>query len=106
SRCVLRRLPSPERAAAPEVAAAGAVVDALEKPGERAVIAASWDKQSRDALKGTLRAVLVCLRDRCLRDGTLPLYIETIDTVSGLLPALEQNASVGTVCGILALPPQ
>ncbi len=103
SRCVLRRLPAPERTAPPEKKAAAAFVDALEKPWERAVIAYSWDKQSRDALKGTLRAVLACLRDRCLRDGIKPLYIETMDTVSDLLPALDQNASVGTVCGVLAI---
>lgn len=103
SRCILRRLPAYGHSAATEEKSAVAFVDALEKPWDRAVIAISWEKVSREAMKGILKNILVCLRDRCLRDGVKPLYIETMDTVSELLPALDQNASVGTVCGVLAI---
>jgi DNA polymerase-3 subunit delta' len=116
SRCAVRRLPpkggqdadSLERDA-PDIrgGAAEAFVNALDDPWRRMAVVYSWDKLSRDSLKGVLNAVLACLRDRCLTEGAAPLYLETVNTVSGLLPALELNASVGSVCGALAvsLPP-
>jgi hypothetical protein len=79
-----------------------AFVDALEQPWQRMAAVYSWDKLSRDALKGVLRAVLVCLRERCLRDGARPVYTDTINTVTELLSSLELNASPGSVCGVLA----
>ena len=84
---------------------AAAFIDALDDPWRRAAVAFSWEKVSRDTLRNTLNAVLACLRDRCLRDGPRPMYTETLDTVSRLLPALELNASPGSVCGVLAVSP-
>jgi hypothetical protein len=66
-------------------------------------VAYSWDKLSRETLKSVLTAVLVCLRDRCLAEGVKPVYTDTAETVSKLLPALELNASPGSVCGVLAI---
>ncbi|MCL2003608.1 MAG: hypothetical protein FWG72_06360 [Oscillospiraceae bacterium] len=103
SRCALRRLP-PGGAEDNEYAErAEAFVGALGDPWGRMAAAYSWDKLSRDALRGVLLAVLSCLRDRCLTDGVKPAYTQALQTVSGLLPALELNASVGTICGVLAV---
>jgi DNA polymerase III delta prime subunit len=105
SRCVVKRLLPGKHGDDEHSARANAFVDALNDPWKRMAAAYSWDKLSRDALKGVLNSVLACLRDRCLKEGINPIYAETLETVSKLLPALELNASVGSVCGVLASCP-
>ncbi|MDR1692434.1 MAG: hypothetical protein LBR72_03675 [Oscillospiraceae bacterium] len=99
SRCVVRRLTEPAADKDPDPSVS-AFIDA--GPWERAAIALSWERSSRDAMKELLHSILVCLRDRCEAGGASPDYIRAIGAVSGLLPALEQNASVGSICGVLA----
>lgn len=102
SRCAAERAVTGEQGASEEaLGRANAFVDVLDDAWQRAAMAFSWDKLSRDAMRGVLEAVLACLRDRCVREGAL--YTETLETVSKLLPALELNASVGSVCGVLAI---
>lgn len=114
SRCVLNRLSSGDGDSVLDKTAANdsgisdraaAFVDALNDPWKRAAAAYSWDKLSRDDLKGVLRSVLACLVDRCRRDGALQEYVNALATVSSMLSALDQNASVGSVCGLLAVSP-
>jgi hypothetical protein len=111
SRCVIRRVAPVDNGQfaveggqlTADSERAEAFVDALGDSWARMAVVYSWDKLSRDALRGVLNAVLACLRDRCLRDGANQMYTETIRTVSGLLPALDLNASPGSVCGALAV---
>jgi hypothetical protein len=103
SRCAVRRLPPGEHGSSEHTERAEAFVSALDDPWQRMKAAYSWDRLSRDALKGVLNAVLGCLRDRCLQEGIKPAYTETLVLVQKLLPALELNASVGSVCGVLAI---
>jgi DNA polymerase-3 subunit delta' len=103
SRCVVRRLLPDGQGENERSERAESFVSALDDPWQRMSVAYSWDKLPRDALKGVLNAVLACLRDRCLQDGLKPVYTETLETVLKLLPALELNASVGSVCGVLAV---
>jgi DNA polymerase-3 subunit delta' len=108
SRCAVRRLlPGAQGEDSQEdiIHRTEAFVDALDDPWRRAAVAFSWDRLSRDSLQSVLEAVLACLRGRCLQDGLKPLYTETLDTVSRLLPSLELNASPGSLCGVLAVSP-
>jgi hypothetical protein len=105
SRCAVQRLTvdSGERGADSERERAEAFVNALGNPWKRAEAAFSLEKLPRDALRGFLTALLGVLAQACVRDGAKPVYIKTIKTVSELLPALELNASAGSVCGVLAV---
>ncbi|MCL1807956.1 MAG: hypothetical protein FWG31_09680 [Oscillospiraceae bacterium] len=108
SRCVTRRVTAVDNGqliadSDGDVKKAESFVGALDDPWRRMAVVYSWDRLSRDALKGVLTAVLTCLRDRCLRDGVKPVYTDTIQTVSGLLPPLDLNASTGSVIGALAV---
>ncbi|MDR0292582.1 MAG: hypothetical protein LBH95_00315 [Oscillospiraceae bacterium] len=116
SRCAVYRCAAGEdgRGAAPdgippvseeEWTRADAFLEALDDPWQRAAVVFSWDKLPRAALRGVLDAVMSRLRDCCLREGSKPLYTETLDTVSKLIPSLELNASPGSVCGVLAICP-
>jgi DNA polymerase III delta prime subunit len=103
SRCAVVRVPPEALPEDEENESAEEFVNALDTPWRRMEIAASWDKLSRDALKKRLAAVLAALRNRCLEEGAKPLYVQTIQTVSELLPPLELNASSGSICGVLAV---
>ena len=103
SRCVKTLLPpSPDTPGETEAASkAGIYLDAMDDPWKRAAVALSWEKLSRDDLKGILNAMLRGIRDRCLREGVQERYISMVGVINSLLDALERNAAVGSVCGIL-----
>ena len=107
SRCALTRVTSVEPDGGGEDAKkrAEAFVKALkdENPWKRAEAAYSLEKLPRDALRGVLVSLLDALVQACAREGAKPVYLQTIKTVSELLPALELNASAGSVCGVLAI---
>jgi hypothetical protein len=105
SRCVITRLPPGGQEERGHAGRAEAFADALEDPWRRMSEAYSWDKLPRASLTALLGEILLVLRDRCVSGGIKPVYTETIGAVSKLLPALELNASVGSVCGVLAIPP-
>jgi DNA polymerase-3 subunit delta' len=105
SRCAVVRAAVEEKMAEDGDGAAARAEEfivALGDPWKRAEIAFSWEKLPRDALRAVLIRLLASLRDACAREGPEPVYLKTIKTVLGLLPSLELNASVGTVCGVLA----
>jgi hypothetical protein len=106
SRCAIQRTVSGEQRTGNDEGGdlrAKEFVKALENPWKRAEVVFSWEKFSRDALKNVLLDVLAALSEACLRDGCKPIYLDTIKTVSGLIPSLELNASPGSVCGVLAI---
>lgn len=107
SRCVsVRMAPGQTEDFDPEVKArAEAFCLAIRDEWELAKTVLMWDNLSRDDMKATLNACLSSLRGGWnLSDNRRVGYtLAVMDKIIALLDALEQNASVGTVCGALAL---
>jgi len=103
SRCVVQRLPPAEEAApSPEqMEQAERYVSALASDWDRAALAISWEKQSRDELLPLLCAILLVLRRRMDTGKNTEFFLQKAETIIGCIDALRQNASVGSVCGIL-----
>jgi len=103
SRCVTQRLPpEPEPEPPPELMeAAERYVSALPSGWDRAALAVSWEKYSRGEMLSLLGALLLVLRQRIERGERAAYHLQKADTVLTCADALRQNASPGSVCGVL-----
>ncbi len=105
SRCALERLPAPAAPEPPDPEAIGrarALFGALVARDELGFtrVLYGWDKLTRDALRGTLEAFTVCLRDGLLAGE--PVSISMLDAAVSAMDSLEYNAGIGVCCGALA----
>ncbi|MCL2081961.1 MAG: hypothetical protein FWH04_01820 [Oscillospiraceae bacterium] len=108
SRCVIRRLPprSQQVVASPESSErAERYVNTIFSDWGRAEAAFSWEKLNREELHQVLVCLLNELRARLdnADADTRFFLLDRMDLVSECISALGQNASVGSLCGILAL---
>lgn len=108
SRCAILRLPTADFE--PEPAhweQAERYVNAFSSDWERAAVALSWEKLSRTELFAVLNAVLMLLRRQINPASFESAQYLTVkaDRISACMDDLRKNASVGAVCGVLALNP-
>ncbi len=107
SRCVTKRLPPGDALHQDQVHIKRAqdYVAALPSPWERMAVAYSLEKLSRDEFSAFLSSLLAELQKQLHRAGheSRLFYLDKMDQTYACIQAVTQNASVGTLCGILAL---